>query len=59
MEYEKNWEQTVQELKLLNRKLRQAVRDFPGDRLDNPLVLGAPCSVYTQSIGVTQHKKKP
>ena len=59
MDYEKNREQTVQELKLLNKKLRPAVRDFPGDRLDNPLVLGAPCSVYTQIIGVTQHNKKP
>jgi len=33
---EENWQQTVQELKLLNKKLRQAVRDFPDDRLDDP-----------------------
>ena len=52
---EENWQQTVQELELLNRKLRKAVRDFPGERLDDPLVAEVPYTAYTQFIGVTQH----
>jgi uncharacterized damage-inducible protein DinB len=52
---EENWQQTVQELKLLNKKLRQAVREFPEERLDAPLVPEPPYSAYTQFIGVTQH----
>lgn len=52
---EENWQQTVQELKLLNKKLRQAVRDFPVERLDDPLVPEVPYTAYTQFIGVTQH----
>jgi uncharacterized damage-inducible protein DinB len=50
-----NWLQTVRELRLANERLRQAVRDFPSDRLDDPLVAGVPYSAYTQFIGVTQH----
>lgn len=52
---EENWQQTLQELKLLNKRLRQAVLDFPVDRLDDPLVPGVPYTAYTQFIGVTQH----
>ena len=52
---EENWRQTVQELKRLNEKLRQAVRDFPDERLDDPLVPETPYTAYTQFIGVTQH----
>lgn len=52
---EENWHQSVQELRLLNKKLRQAVRDFPDERLDAPLVVGVPYTAYTQFIGVTQH----
>ena len=52
---EENWRQTVQELTLLNQKLRQAVRDFPSERLDDPLVPEVPYTAYTQFIGVTQH----
>jgi|CXWL01.1.fsa_nt_gi uncharacterized damage-inducible protein DinB len=52
---EANWRQTVQELKRLNEKLRQAVRAFPAERLDDPLVPEVPYSAYTQFIGVTQH----
>lgn len=52
---EENWQQTLQELKLLNKKLRQAVRDFPDERLDDPLPLETPYTAYTQFIGVTQH----
>lgn len=52
---EENWQQTVQELELLNGKLRRAVRDFPDERLDDPLVAEVPYTAYTQFIGVTQH----
>ena len=52
---EENWQQTVQQLELKNQMLRQAVRDFPDERLDEPLVPGVPYTAYTQFIGVTQH----
>jgi hypothetical protein len=52
---EENWRKTVQELKDRNKKLRQAVREFQAERLDDPLVPEAPYSAYTQFIGVTQH----
>jgi len=52
---EEAWQQTVQELKLRNKTLRQAVRDFPNERLDAPLVPEPPYTAYTQFIGVTQH----
>ncbi|HEX9006436.1 MAG TPA: DinB family protein [Bacteroidota bacterium] len=52
---EEDWEQTVEELTRLNRKLRQAVRDFPVEHLDDPLVPEVPYTAYTQFIGVTQH----
>jgi len=52
---EENWQQTLQELKLLNEKLRQAVRDFPDERLDDLLVPESPYTAHTQFIGVTQH----
>ncbi len=48
-------EQTVNELKLKNQKLREAVRNFPAERLDDPLVAEPPYTAYTQFIGVTQH----
>ena len=44
---EENWHHTVQELKLLNKKLRHAVRDFPVERLDDPLVPAVPYTAYT------------
>ena len=52
---EENWRRTVEELTLKNEKLRQAVREFPADRLDEPLVAEPPYSAYMQLIGVTQH----
>ena len=52
---EANWQQTMQELERLNKKLRQAVRDFPDERLDDLLVPESPYTAYTQFIGVTQH----
>ena len=52
---EENWQQTVQELKRLNKKLRQAVQNFPDEWLDDLLVPGVPFTAYMQFIGVTQH----
>ncbi len=52
---EENWRQAVQVLTLLNGKLRQALRDFPSERLDDPLVPEVPYTAYTQFTGVTQH----
>ncbi len=52
---EENWRATVEELTRLNTRLRQAVRDFPAERLDVPLVSEVPYTAYTQFIGVTQH----
>ena len=52
---EENWQRTVQELTQANKKLRQAMRDFPDERLDDALVPEVPYSAYTQFIGVAQH----
>lgn len=52
---EENWRQAVRELELGNEKLRQAVGDFPDEKLDAFLVPEVPYSAYTQFIGVTQH----
>jgi uncharacterized damage-inducible protein DinB len=50
-----NWRDTTRVLKQLNDELREAVKSFPGERLDQPLVPEAPYTAYTQFIGVTQH----
>ena len=50
-----NWRQAVQALRQLNRQLREAVRAFPAERLDEPLVPETPYTAYTQFVGVTQH----
>lgn len=50
-----NWLQTVEALRRLNQQLREAVRAFPAEQLDEPLVPEAPYTAYTQFIGVTQH----
>jgi uncharacterized damage-inducible protein DinB len=50
-----NWSESIRVLKQLNQDLRQAVRSFPRERLDEPLVPEAPYTAYTQFIGVTQH----
>jgi uncharacterized damage-inducible protein DinB len=52
---DENWQRTVQELTLANATLRQAVREFPEERLDTPLVPDVPSTAYMQFIGVTQH----
>lgn len=50
-----NWQQTVESLRRLNQELREALREFPVERLDLPLVPEVPYTAYTQFIGVTQH----
>lgn len=52
---EENWRRSVEDLKLLSQQLRQAVRDFPADRLDELLVSQSPWTAYMQFIGVAQH----
>jgi len=52
---EDNWQRTVQEIRKANEKLRQAVRDFPAERLDDRLVPQSPHTAHAQFIGVTQH----
>ncbi len=52
---EENWQQTVRELALLNKELRQAIRGFPDERLDEPVVPEVAYTAYTQFSGVTQH----
>jgi uncharacterized damage-inducible protein DinB len=52
---EANWRKAVQDLARLDQELREAVRAFAPERLDQPLVLEAPYTAYTQFIGVTQH----
>lgn len=50
-----NWQRAVEAICRLNQQLREAVRAFPAERLDEPLVPEAPYTAYTQFIGVTQH----
>jgi uncharacterized damage-inducible protein DinB len=50
-----NWSASIHLLKQLNDNLRHAVKSFPIERLDQPLVPEAPYTAYTQFIGVTQH----
>ena len=52
---EENWRRAVQDLRRLDGELRQAVRDFPAERLDDRLVPEVPYTADTQFIGVTQH----
>jgi uncharacterized damage-inducible protein DinB len=49
------WRSTVERLRQLNQDVRRAVRDFPSERLDLPLVAEPPYTAYTQFIGITQH----
>lgn len=50
-----NWQQTVEALCRSNQQLREAVRAFPAERLDEPLLPEVPYTAYTHFIGVTQH----
>src|SRR5262245_48856156 len=50
-----NWRESVRALRQRNADLRQALRSFPAERLDELLVPEVPFTAYTQFIGVTQH----
>lgn len=50
-----NWRDSIGVLKQGNEDLRQAVLNFPRQRLDEPLVPEVSYTAYTQFIGVTQH----
>ncbi|MEW6127073.1 MAG: DinB family protein [Acidobacteriota bacterium] len=50
-----NWHESVSLLKQLNNEFRQAIKSFPVERLDEPLVREVSYTAYTQFIGVTQH----
>ena len=50
-----NWSDSIRVLKELNEELRQAVRSFPEERLDQPLVSEFPYTAQTQFIGITEH----
>jgi uncharacterized damage-inducible protein DinB len=50
-----NWSASIRLLEKLNEDLRHAVKSFPEERLDQPLVVESPYTAYTQFIGVTQH----
>jgi uncharacterized damage-inducible protein DinB len=52
---EESWRKAVEDLAKLDQELRAAVRAFPEERLDQPLVRESPYTAYTQFIGVTQH----
>lgn len=52
---EESWRQAKRRLEELNRELRRAIRAFPAERLDEPLVEEVPYTAYTQLIGITQH----
>jgi uncharacterized damage-inducible protein DinB len=49
------WREAVRTLAQLSQELRIAVRAFPAERLDEPLVPDPPYTAYTQFIGITQH----
>jgi uncharacterized damage-inducible protein DinB len=52
---DENWRLAVEAIRRLNQQLREAVRAFPAEQLDKPLVPEAPYTAYAQFIGVTQH----
>jgi uncharacterized damage-inducible protein DinB len=50
-----NWSASIRALRQLNEELRRAVKSFPVERLDQPLVSEVSYTAYTQFIGITQH----
>ena len=52
---DENWRDAVRALRRLNEELRRAVKSFPEERLDQPLVPEVSYTAYTQFIGLTQH----
>ncbi|MEO8620716.1 MAG: DinB family protein [bacterium] len=52
---EAHWRRDVDSLYALNARLRAAVRDFPRERLFEPIVTDPSYPAFTQFIGLTQH----
>jgi uncharacterized damage-inducible protein DinB len=50
-----SWQEAMAALRRANEELREAVRAFPPQKLDEPLVPESPYTAYAQFIGVTQH----
>jgi len=50
-----NWRRAVEDFARSNERLQQAMRDFPDERLDDPLVQGDADTAYVLFSGVTQH----
>lgn len=50
-----NWQRDVASLYALNARLRAAVRQFPAERLFEPLVPEPTYTAFTQFVGLTQH----
>jgi len=50
-----SWSDSIRSLRELNEQLRDAVRRFQPDQLDQPLPAGSAYTAYTQFIGITQH----
>jgi uncharacterized damage-inducible protein DinB len=50
-----NWRAAIDRLASLNTQARGVVRQFPPERLDQPLVSNPPYTALTQFIGLTQH----
>jgi uncharacterized damage-inducible protein DinB len=49
------WQEAIRSLKELNEQVREAIRTFNPQQLDQPLTPAAPYTAYTQFIGITQH----
>jgi uncharacterized damage-inducible protein DinB len=49
------WQEAIQSLRELNQQVRERVRRFRAERLDEPFTAGSPYTAHTQFIGITQH----
>jgi uncharacterized damage-inducible protein DinB len=49
------WGEAIRSLRELNEQVRDAIRGFSPQQLDQPLTPGGSYTAYTQFIGITQH----
>ena len=49
------WDRAVHELRWRNAELRNAVLQFPENRLNHPLVVSTPATALTQFVGIAVH----
>ena len=49
------WQEALRSLQELNEQVREAIRTFNPQQLDQSLTPAAPYTAYTQFIGITQH----